>query len=165
MAEKTHRTDYEKYIKEIGEFMCDNGVNLKPYPKYRISMEKQNPLLGKTGFYDPETRTITIMTDSRLLKDILRTVCHENIHHHQNLEGRLVGYNGDTLGQDSRLDELESEAYLKGNILFRKWTESKTKSEKPQKSFTKHMKKKIDINEQVIKETLHEIINEMLQKQ
>ena len=95
----------------------------------------------------------------------MRSISHENIHHHQNLEGRLVGYNGDTLGQDSKLDELESEAYLKGNMLFRKWTESKTKSEKPQKSFTKHMKKKIDINEEVIKETLHEIINEMLQKQ
>ena len=164
MAEKTHRTDYEKYIRELAEFMDANGCNLRPFPKYRISNEKQNPLLGKTAYYDPEKREVKLFTFNRLLKDCLRSVAHENVHHHQNLEGRLVGYNGDTLGQDDKLDELESEAYLQGNMLFRKWTETKTKSEKPEKSFTKHMKKKIDINEQLVKDTLHEIINEILQR-
>lgn len=164
MAEKTHRTDYEKYIRELAEFMDANGCKLRPFPKYRISNEKQNPLVGKTAYYDPETRMVTLMTNSRLLKDVLRSCAHENVHHHQNLEGRLVDYNGDTLGQDDKLDELESEAYLQGNMLFRKWTETKTKSEKPEKSFTKHMKKKIDINEQLVKDTLHEIINEILQR-
>lgn len=147
MAEKTHRTDYEKYIRELAEFMDVNGCKLRPFPKYRISNEKQNPLLGKTAYYDPETKTVTCYVNNRLLKDVMRSISHENVHHHQNLEGRLTGYNGDTLGQDSKLDELESEAYLTGNILFRKWTETKRKSEKPEKTFTKHMKKKIAINE------------------
>lgn len=158
MSERTHRINYEKYIKELAEFMDANGCKLRPFPKYRVSKEKQNPLLGKTAYYDPTEKTVTIFTDSRLLKDVLRSIAHENVHHHQNLEGRLVGYNGDTLGQDSRLDELEAEAYLKGNILFRKWTETKSKSEKPEKSFTKHMKKKVELNEnkkRYMKQTVH----------
>ena len=161
---KKHRIDYEKYIKELAEFMDSNGCKLRPFPKYKISKEKQNPLVGKTAYYDPETQTITLMTDSRLLKDVLRSCAHENIHHHQNLEGRLTGYHGDTLGQDEALDSLEAEAYRDGNMLFRKWTETKTKSEKPSKNFGEHMKKKVSIDEELIRQTLREIINEMLSK-
>lgn len=154
MGERTHRIDYEKYIRELAEFMDDNGCKLRPFPRYRISNEKQNPLLGKTAYYDPETKQVTVFVHNRLLKDVLRSVAHENVHHHQNITGRLTDYRGDTLGQDSKLDELESEAYLKGNILFRKWTETKAKSERPEKPLTKHMKKKIEINDAGLNEEI-----------
>ena len=87
-------------------------------------------------------------------KDVLRSFAHEMIHHYQNLEGRLTNdsYSGQEIINDDRLMKLEEEAYLKGNIVFRSWTETQTKSEKPSKSFSKHMKKKININETEIKD-------------
>lgn len=160
MYGKTHRIDYEKYIKELAYFMNENGCHLKPFPKYKISNKKQEGLLIRTGYYDPATKTITLFIYGRALKDIMRTCAHENIHHSQNLDGKLVGYKGDTLGQDEKLDELEKEAYEKGNILFRKWTEQQSKSEKPSKSFGKHMKKKINIDEselESVKEFMHRL--------
>jgi hypothetical protein len=147
MAERTHRTDYESYIKDLAEFMDANGCSLRPFPKIKVSNQKQDGVFIKTAWYDPTEKTVTVMVSQRHIKDCLRSVAHEFVHHHQNLDGRLTGYNGDTIGQDEKLDELESEAYQLGNLLFRKWTETKTKSEKPQKSFTKHMKKKISIDE------------------
>lgn len=152
MAEKTHRLDYEKYIKELAYFMNENGCHLKPFPKYKISNKKQDGLLIRTGCYDPDTKTVTLFIYGRALKDIMRTCAHENIHHNQNIEGRLVGYEGDRVVDDDVLKELEREAYERGNILFRSWTETQTKSEKPSKSFSKHMKKKININESEIKD-------------
>jgi len=127
--------------------MSENGLHIRPFPKYRISNRKQDGVFIRTAFYDPDKQEVTVFVNGRHIKDVLRSIAHENIHHSQNLDGRLVGYKGDTLGQDEKLDELEKEAYEKGNVLFRKWTEQQAKSEKPSKSFGKHMKKKISIKE------------------
>ena len=102
--------------------------------------------------HNPSDKSITLFVKDRHIKDILRSAAHELIHHNQNIEGRLVGYEGDRVVDDDVLKELEREAYEKGNILFRSWTETQTKSEKPSKSFSKHMKKKININESEIKD-------------
>lgn len=128
--------------------MDSHGVKLRPFPKYKISTANQDPLFGKTAFYDPQNKTVTLFTHNRLIKDVLRSAAHENVHHNQNLEGRLVGYTGEKITEDEKLIELESEAYLKGNILFRSWTEEQ-KKEGVGKTFGKHMKKKIDLNESV----------------
>ena len=152
MAEKTHRLDYEKYLRSLCEFMDENGLEVTPFPKFRISNEKQNGVFIKTGYYNPNDKTVTLFVRDRHIKDVLRSAAHELIHHNQNLEGRLVGYEGDRVVDDDVLKELEREEYEKGNILFRSWTETQTKSEKPSKSFSKHMKKKININETEIKD-------------
>lgn len=160
MAEKTHRTDYETYVKELAEFMDSNGCKLRPFPKVHLSNRKQDGAFIRTGYYDPETKDIYIFINGRHIKDCMRSLAHEYIHHHQNLEGRLTDYHGDTLGQDEALDKLESEAYEKGNVLFRKWTETKTKSEEPGKTFGKHMKKTISMDEATIREIVRETITE-----
>lgn len=160
MSEKTHRTDYEKYMRDLAEFMDANGCKLRPFPKIHISNRKQDGVFIRTAFYDPDKKEITVFCNNRHIKDILRSVAHEFIHHNQNLEGRLNNYSGDTLGQDDNLDRLEEEAYKMGNILFRKWTETKTKSEKPEKTFTKHMRKQIKLNEGELKHLISEIIQE-----
>jgi hypothetical protein len=162
MSEKTHRTDYEQYIKDLAEFMDSNGCSLRPFPKIHLSNRKQNGFFIRTAFYDPETKEVTVYINNRAPKDCMRSLAHEFVHHHQNLEGRLVGYSGDTLGQDGKLDDLEAEAYQTGNILFRKWTETKTKSETPKKTFTKHMKKKISLNESRINEIIDKIMEDFV---
>jgi hypothetical protein len=43
--------------------------------------------LGKTAYYDPNERTITLYITGRHPKDILRSLGHELVHHKQNCCG------------------------------------------------------------------------------
>ena len=43
--------------------------------------------LGKTAYYDPNKMEITIFIDKRHVKDILRSLSHELVHHTQNCRG------------------------------------------------------------------------------
>ena len=146
---KKHRIDYEKYIKDMIPWLDKHGLKIKPYPTIKLSNRAQDGVFISTGNYNPETKTITLYVNGRHIKDVLRTLAHECVHHSQNLEGRLVGYSGTRTSEDDTLTRLEEEAYMRGNIMFRNWTEEKTKSEKPEKSFTKHMKKKINVDEDI----------------
>ena len=121
--------DFKKYFKPIAEFMRKDGLNVYPYPKVKLNWEPQDGLFIKTGYYEPESKTIVIFCDDRHPKDILRTFCHEMIHHSQNLDGIDLNFNSnDDVKDNERLEEIESEAYLKGNVYFRKWTEYQNKN-------------------------------------
>ena len=115
--------EYTPYLKSISNFLQDNGINVKPFPSVKLHREEQEGLYVKTGYYDPDERKVHLFIADRHPKDVLRSFTHEMIHHSQNLKGMLKGYKGDTITGDDVLDNLESEAYLKGNIYFRKWTE------------------------------------------
>ena len=86
----------------------------------------QNPL-GKTAYYDPSSHEITIYTDGRHIKDILRSISHELVHHAQNCRGEFDGglETGPGYAQkDDKLRNMEKEAYLQGNLLFRDWEDN-----------------------------------------
>jgi len=55
---------------------------------------------------------------------VLRSYAHEMIHRIQDNEGRLNNVNTTNTNEDSDLQELEKEAYLNGNIIFRNWEDS-----------------------------------------
>lgn len=120
---------YRKYITSLVHFMAKNGYTVKPFPKIILTNEHQDEAFGKTGYYDPDNKEVVVFTHNRLAKDVLRSIAHELIHHKQNIEGRLGNraYNGDRIVDDKRLERLEIEAYQKGNIGFRSWTESEQK--------------------------------------
>jgi hypothetical protein len=121
--------DFKKYFKPIAEFMKEDGLSVSPYPKVKLDWSEQDGLFIKTGYYEPESKTITIFCNDRHPKDILRTFCHEMIHHSQNLDGVDLSFSSnDDVKDNERLEEIESEAYLKGNVYFRKWTEYQNKS-------------------------------------
>ena len=121
--------DFKKYFKPIADFMRKDGLNVYPYPKVKLDWSSQDGLFIKTGYYTPETKEITIFCDDRHPKDILRTFCHEMIHHSQNLDGVDLNFSSkDDVKDNERLEEIESEAYLKGNVYFRKWTEYQNKN-------------------------------------
>ena len=89
--------------------------------------------LGKTAYYDPQGMAVTIYTDNRHTKDILRSLAHELVHHTQNENGMLndSGYHGEGYAQKNKdLRQSEKEAYLKGNMCFRDWEDS-LKQSKP----------------------------------
>lgn len=116
---------YTPYIKSILKYMGKQGLRVKPYPHIKLHKNEQSGLFIKTGFYDPEGKCVHLFIFDRHPKDVLRSFVHEMIHHLQNMEGRLTpdSYSGQNISEDSKLQKLEEEAYLKGNIYFRKWTE------------------------------------------
>ena len=123
--------EYTSYIDSLANFMAKNGYTIKPFPKIKFQEEEQG-IFGHTANYDPETRTVNLWIAGRHPKDVLRSLAHELIHHKQNLEGRLNegAYTGDKITEDNKLIKLEEEAYLNGNISFRKWTETMQKEGK-----------------------------------
>lgn len=84
-----------------------------------------NPL-GKTAHYQPGTKAITVYVDDRHPKDIMRSVSHELVHHAQNCRGEFdkTPAMGEGYAQaDEHLREMEREAYEKGNLIFRDFTD------------------------------------------
>ena len=83
----------------------------------------KNPL-GKTAYYDPEQKSITVYTTGRHPKDVMRSISHELVHHAQNCRGEFDKPHqmGDGYAQnDSHMREMEREAYEVGNMCFRDW--------------------------------------------
>ena len=156
MAKKNKHFNYEPYIKSLAEFI-NKTYKVKPYPKIKISNKNQEEekVFVKTAWYDPQEKLVMLYARNRWPKDVLRSFCHEMIHHYQNLEGRLANdaYSGQEIINDDRLMKLEEEAYLKGNIMFRSWTESMQKQIESEP--TEHMRKLIKLNE----EQMEQLIN------
>lgn len=157
MARKKKHFNYEPYIKSLAEFI-NKSYKIKPYPKIKLSNRNQgdDEVFIKTAYYDPGEKLIIVFVRNRAPKDVLRSFSHECIHHYQNLEGRLTpdSYTGEEITNDERLEKLEEEAYLKGNIVFRAWTETMQKQLESEP--TEHMRKLIKLNEEQIKQIFNE---------
>jgi hypothetical protein len=114
----------EESFVSLSRYMIDNGMNIQPLPKIKvIKDDKQNAsnLLGKTAYYNPVEKSITLYTMDRHPKDVLRSFAHEMIHHEQNLDGRLNNINTTNTNESGDLPEIEREAYEKGNMMLRNW--------------------------------------------
>jgi hypothetical protein len=117
----------QKDFVSLSIFMIDNGMNIKPLPKIKVikdDKENASDLLGKTAYYDPSNKSITLYTFGRHPKDILRSFAHEMIHHEQNLNGKLGNITTTNTNEDGNLPEIEKEAYEKGNMMLRNWEDS-----------------------------------------
>jgi len=116
--------NYTPYIGSLIEYMLDQGMNITPLPEVKIRYDENeaNNFFGKTAYYDPNNQEVILYVMGRHPKDVCRSFSHEMIHHMQNIEGRLEGLAGTTnTNEDDYLQEIEKEAYLKGNITFRNW--------------------------------------------
>ena len=124
----------EELFHSLGQF-AQKRFGFKKPPSLNLTSDDKNAgkPLGKTAYYDPQTTSVTIYTDNRHTKDILRSLAHELVHHTQNENGMLndSGYHGAGYAQKNKdLRQSEKEAYLKGNMCFRDWEDS-LKQEKP----------------------------------
>jgi len=111
----------------LTQHMLDKGMNIEPLPKLEFidgDTENASEFLGKTAYYDPITQTIVLYTEGRHPKDITRSYAHEMVHHIQNLEGRLGNIQTTNTQKDDHLNDIESEANLKGTMTFRNWTDT-----------------------------------------
>ena len=70
---------------------CKNHLGFERPPKLFLKQDLENSqnTLGRTAHYNPGDESITLFTTSRHPKDILRSLAHELVHHHQNLRGDL----------------------------------------------------------------------------
>jgi hypothetical protein len=124
----------------LSQYMIDNGMNIKPLPKIKVikdDKENASDLLGKTAYYDPSNKSITLYTFGRHPKDVLRSFAHEMVHHEQNLNGKLDNITTTNTNEGGDLPEIEKEAYEKGNMMLRNW-EDKIKSEKYIKEYKQY---------------------------
>jgi len=116
---------YQDLISDLYGF-CKKGLGFSDGIEIVIMSNKSNSLnpLGKTAFYDPSNLKIGLYTSGRHIKDILRSLAHELVHHSQNCRGDFDGGAPTVEGyaqKDEHLREMEREAYEKGNMLFRDW--------------------------------------------
>ena len=127
-ATYSNHIDYKQQIKDLTKHMLDKGMNILPLPKVIFKhgdQENASQFLGKTAYYDPNNMAVVLYTEGRHPKDIVRSFAHEMIHHIQNLEDRLGGINTTNTMEDDNLNDIEREAYTKGNMTFRNWTDNK----------------------------------------
>ena len=119
--------DYNTQIKSLTEFMLDLGLNILPLPNVKFindDVDNANNFFGKTAYYEPQYNRIVLYTLNRHPKDVMRSFAHEMIHHLQNRENRLGMIFTQNTNEDAHLTSLEREAYEKGNIIFRNWTDT-----------------------------------------
>ncbi|MCA9748784.1 MAG: hypothetical protein KC414_06740, partial [Romboutsia sp.] len=112
-----------EFVESLSEY-AKNKFSLEYSPAYELINDDETNaenLLGKTAYYDPNSKTISVYTLGRHPKDILRSYAHVYIHYKQDLEERLKDIYTTDINEDSNLRKLEEEAYLEGNILFREW--------------------------------------------
>jgi|TARA_R100000455_G_C6251934_1_gene108477 hypothetical protein len=122
-------------LNEIKPFLS----SFLPFAKQKMGFDKpvsinfvsdpqnSSQVLGKTAFYDPNNFSVTIYTDRRHPKDIMRSLSHELVHHSQNCRGAFdhkPSYGEGYFHQDEYMREMEREAYEKGNMCFRSWEET-----------------------------------------
>lgn len=113
-------TDYLKFLKE------EKKLQIEPLPEIILDKGKQDlDVQAKTGDYDPVDKVLKVYACDRHPKDVLRSFSHEMVHHMQCLEGKDLNVKTNVLGENNNLDQLEAEAYMKGNMYFREWTEKR----------------------------------------
>jgi hypothetical protein len=117
--------------------------------------ENAKDMFGRTAYYNPNTSEITVFITGRHPKDIMRSVAHEVIHHSQNCRGEFddvfnVGEEG-YAQSNNHLRNMEEEAYLLGNMLFRDWEDN----------LKKQRNSNTMINEKVLRAKIRALISEM----
>lgn len=118
----------KEHIEDIIKFLRSIEFQIDPIPNVKIDDTENDPddIFIKTGYYDGNS--IVLYTSNRHIKDILRTFCHEIVHHYQHLRDpenyQNLNFEG-SVYDNKGLKDMEREAYEKGNLLFRLYTEYK----------------------------------------
>ena len=123
-----NKTDYTREVDSLTNFAQKRmGFSKVPRILFDDDVPNSHKTLGKTGYYNPGNSEIHIYASGRHIKDILRSLAHEFVHHMQNEKGDLTndGYMGQGYAQKNpKMREMERQAYEMGNLCFRDWEDS-----------------------------------------
>lgn len=118
------------WIEQLTNYFHEIGFEVDPMPNIVLNEEPndEQDLFIKTGYYQPDANELVLFIDNRHIKDILRTFCHEMVHRNQHLRDPKFASHVSNLplDKDPILKEIESEAFLQGNLLLRGFTERYT---------------------------------------
>ena len=110
----------------INQFMpfAQERIGFNEPPKLFLKQDKENANnpLGRTAFYDPAEKSVTLYVTGRHPKDILRSLGHELVHHKQNCDGKFenAGDMGEGYAQKNpHLRKMEIEANSVGSMCLR----------------------------------------------
>ncbi len=98
------------------------GFEKPPRLFLRDDPENAKDPFGKTAFYDPAAKSVTLYISGRHPKDILRSLGHELVHHKQNCNGQFddAGDMGEGYAQKNpHLRQMEIEANRDGSMCLR----------------------------------------------
>ena len=146
---------------------CQQKLGFEHPPELFFQEDEQNAskTLGKTAYYSPSEKKVVIYVTGRHGKDILRSLAHELVHHMQNCRGDFDGDQNTDPGyaqNDPHLRNMEAEAYLLGNMLFRDWEDGKKKRSLQENK--ENLTMNIDAIKKLVKEQLLQILQEKSQK-
>ena len=83
--------DIEDLMPLIKQFMpyAQEKMGFQDPPRLFLKGDSDNAAnpLGRTAFYDPAEKAVTLYITSRHPKDIMRSLSHELVHHCQNCNG------------------------------------------------------------------------------
>ena len=144
-------------------------------PRLFLQNNKENgrAMLGNTAHYDPAQKSITLFITNRHPKDILRSFCHELVHHCQNERGdlsfeKLKTMNKNYAQENEHMRKMEEEAYLQGNMCFRDWEDGLdnklqyTMQIAEQKFLKESKKMSVKITKKFLKETISKILDQKI---
>ena len=137
---------------------CQKHLGYKSSPSLHFQEDEQNSMnpLGQTAHYSPDENKVVVYVTGRHVKDVLRSLAHELVHHLQNTRGEFDQEHETGPGyaqKDGHMRNMEKEAYLLGNLLFRDWEDQKKLQE------SKQMKKS------KLEEMVRKVLMEKLQNQ
>lgn len=130
------KIDHNELIDNIQEFYsyAKKKLNLDKSPKlfFKVDQKNADNILGKTGYYDTSCEGIYLYITDRHPKDIIRSFAHELIHHQQKINGMfddtdtsITVSDPSYALHDKKLRMMEKDAFKRGNMLFRDWTDIK----------------------------------------
>lgn len=132
------KEEFKLHLAELFQYL-QRELKLKSVPKVFLDEDSKNAdkMLGKTGYYDPKKKEIHLYITERHPKDILRSFSHEVIHHWQHEHEQLEKHTNEVGESDPKyaqnnpwLRQMEKQAYLLGNIMFRDWEDEKKNSDR-----------------------------------
>jgi hypothetical protein len=134
ITNKSNSLDYQQFRPILSSFLnyASKRMGFNKPPSLFLVSDSENAQmpLGKTAHYDPNSMEVTVYTDKRHPKDILRSLSHELVHHKQNCDGQFdqMQEMGEGYAQNNKhLRSMEEEAYLEGNMCFRDWEDTHKK--------------------------------------
>ena len=163
--------DLTKHINSLQAF-AQKRFKFEYPPKLFLKQDHENAkdIFGKTAYYDPSEKSITIFTTGRHPKDILRSFSHELVHHCQNLRGDLGDGGCGPMGidyaqQDKHMREMEREAYEKGNLCFRDWEDGIKVAMQQENNQLKENKRMVKISKKELKGLIGKLLETRLEKE
>ena len=117
----------------IKQFMpyAKEKIGFEHPPKLFLRQDAKNAAnpLGKTAFYNPQAKSVTIYISNRHPKDIMRSLSHELMHHTQKCNGDFDNEESQGMGEQGyaqnnpHMRTMEIQAY-QASIVFRDWVDS-----------------------------------------